>query len=77
MSDLKLIKKIENIFQNIIKKKANSKSNNRNTKGWDSLNHVKLILSLEKNFKIKFALSEFDQLNSFSNIKKIIKSKIK
>ena len=65
MSDLKLIKKIENVFQNIIKKKANSKSNNRNTKGWDSLNHVKLILSLEKNFKIKFALSEFDQLNSF------------
>lgn len=77
MSDLELIKKIENVFQNIIKKKVNSKSNNKNTKGWDSLSHVKLILSLEKNFKIKFALSEFDQLNSFSNIKKIIKSKIK
>ncbi len=77
MNDSVLIKKIENIFQNIIKKKINSKSNSKNTKGWDSLNHVKLILSLEKNFKIKFALSEFDQLNSFSNIKKIIKSKIK
>ena len=77
MNDSVIIKKIENIFQNIIKKKINSKTNSKNTKEWDSLNHVKLILSLEKNFKIKFALSEFDQLNSFSNIKKIIKSKIK
>lgn len=77
MKDNNLNKKIEKIFSNIIKKKINLKSSNKNTVGWDSLNHVKLILSLEKNFKIKFALSEFDQLNSFASIKKIIKSKIK
>ena len=77
MNDNYLNQKIEKIFLNIIKKKINSKSTNKNTKNWDSLNHVKLILSLEKNFKIKFDLSEFDQLDSFLSIKKIIKSKLK
>ncbi len=69
-------KKIEKVFLKIIKTKITLNSNNKNVKKWDSLNHIKIVLSIEKEFNIKFALSEFDEINNIKNLKKLIKSKI-
>ena len=69
-------KKIEKFFLKIIKTKITVNSNNKNVKKWDSLNHIKIVLGIEKEFNIKFALSEFDEINNIKNLKKLIKSKI-
>ena len=76
MNDNLIFKKIEKIFVKIVNTKINLDSSMKNTKKWDSLNHVKIILAAEKEFKIKFALSEFNDLNNVKNLKKLIKKRL-
>tara|TARA_B100000989_G_scaffold264374_1_gene216756 strand:- start:2293 stop:2538 length:246 start_codon:yes stop_codon:yes gene_type:complete len=46
-----------------------------NNPSWDSMNHLEILLSLEKNFNIKFSQNEISKLDSFTNIIKIIERK--
>jgi acyl carrier protein len=64
--------KVQNIFERIFKKKINEfeKLEFNKTKNWDSLKHIQLIISLEKEFNIKITTSEVEKLTSY---KKIIK----
>ena len=49
--------------------KINNETSIKNTPQWDSINHVRLVLSLQERFKIIFDNSEIANL---TNIKKII-----
>jgi acyl carrier protein len=64
--------KVQNIFEKIFKKKINEfeKLEFNKTKYWDSLKHIQLIISLEKEFNIKITTSDVEKLTSY---KKIIK----
>jgi acyl carrier protein len=64
--------KVQNIFERIFKKKINEfeKLEFNKTKYWDSLKHIQLIVSLEKEFNIKITTSDVEKLTSY---KKIIK----
>ena len=64
--------KVQNIFEKIFKKKINEfeKLEFNKTKYWDSLKHIQLIISLEKEFNIKITTSYVEKLTSY---KKIIK----
>lgn len=42
---------------------------------WDSLTHVKLIMELEKTFSVEFEMKDFEQLDSFDSILKVIQEK--
>ncbi len=42
---------------------------------WDSFNHVKLILSLEETFDIKFDVEEVMELNKVGDIISAVKNK--
>lgn len=35
---------------------------------WDSLNHINLILAIEQEFSVKFALGELDELKNVGSI---------
>ena len=48
-----------------------------NFKSWDSLAHLNLMLTIEKKFKIKFALNEMYELRSVKEIIKVIEKKQK
>ncbi|MFZ1084440.1 MAG: acyl carrier protein, partial [Terracidiphilus sp.] len=43
--------------------------------GWDSLAHIRLILTIEKTFKIKFSTSEIGKLENVGDLVAIIKAK--
>jgi acyl carrier protein len=43
--------------------------------GWDSVNHVRLILSAEREFKVKFAASEVIGLKKLGDFTKLIAAK--
>ena len=44
---------------------------------WDSLKHIQVVLSLEKFYKIKFDVNEYNELTSFNNIIKLLRKKKK
>jgi acyl carrier protein len=43
--------------------------------GWDSLTHIRVILTVEKAFKIKFFTSEIGKLENVGELVKLIKAR--
>jgi acyl carrier protein len=43
--------------------------------GWDSLTHIRLILTVEKAFKIKFSTSEIGKLKNVGDLVALIKAR--
>lgn len=43
--------------------------------GWDSLTHIRLILTVERAFKIKFTTSEIGKLENVSDLVGLIKTR--
>ena len=43
--------------------------------GWDSLTHIRLILTIEKAFKIKFSTSEIGKLENVGELVALINSR--
>ncbi len=43
--------------------------------GWDSLSHIRLILTIEKAFKIKFSTSEIGKLENVGELVALIKAR--
>jgi acyl carrier protein len=43
--------------------------------GWDSLTHIRLILTIEKAFKIKFSTSEIGKLQNVGELVALIKAR--
>ena len=66
------INKIQNVFEKIFKEKINNfeKLEFNKTKKWDSLKHIQLIVSFEKELAVKIKTSDVEKLTSY---KKIIK----
>ena len=63
------IKDILNTIIKVPRKKIDSSFSHKSSKKWDSLNHVKIIMALESNFKIKI---NPDQAVEMMTYKKII-----
>tara|TARA_B100000767_G_C19420506_1_gene391759 strand:+ start:289 stop:528 length:240 start_codon:yes stop_codon:yes gene_type:complete len=71
---------IENEVINIISKETKIKltKNNKDTKTvlqfrWDSLQHIKIIIAIEKKFKVKIGISEVDKLHDIKSIINFLK----
>ncbi|WP_038909353.1 acyl carrier protein [Dickeya oryzae] len=43
---------------------------------WDSLQHIRLVLSVEKNFKIKFTAAEVGALKNVGEFVALVRSKL-
>jgi acyl carrier protein len=43
--------------------------------GWDSLTHIRLILTIEKAFKVKFSTSEIGKLENVGNLVALIEAR--
>ena len=68
MSEKKIIEIIKKYIKN---KNFDSKTNLSSIKGWDSLTHLNILISIEKICKVNFKINE---INKFKNIGDIIKS---
>jgi acyl carrier protein len=78
---MKLKTSLDNELKKIFKKelKINVEKNSKiyDSIKWDSIGNFNLLLSIEKIFKIKFNAQEFNNLNSFKEIRKVVAKKIK
>jgi acyl carrier protein len=43
--------------------------------GWDSLTHIRLILTVQKAFKVKFSTSEIGKLENVGDLVELIKTR--
>ena len=61
MNREKVFDEVQNIFRDIFDEEQliiNDSTNSDDIEDWDSLNHINLVSSIEREFKIKFALGE-------------------
>ncbi len=47
-----------------------------NTEGWDSANHIQLVIALEEEFSISFDVKEFEAMLSYPDIMDMVQSKL-
>ena len=73
---LKVCKIFDDIF-NLKKIKLKKLTNANDISNWDSINNLKLIIVLEKEFKIKFDPDEIVEINNVGELIKSIEKKIK
>jgi acyl carrier protein len=45
--------------------------------GWDSLNHIRLVLSVQKAFGVKFSALEISKLSNVEDLVRLVEAKIK
>ncbi len=44
--------------------------------GWDSLNHIRLMLSVQKAFGVKFSAQEISRLKNVGDLVELVKAKL-
>ena len=71
-----LIKNLKDVFKKELKINVHIKNKIYDFKSWDSLANFNILLACEKKFKIKFTVREFNSINSFKGILKVVKKKI-
>ena len=68
MDKEEILKKVQDIFKDVLEDEDIELSYNTTSndiEGWDSINHIILIVEIEKEFNFKFKLEE---MRSFKNI---------
>jgi len=48
----------------------------KNVPGWDSFNHVNLIINIEEEFSVRFSNDEVGGMQNVGNLKKLLASKV-
>ncbi len=68
MSKEDILQRIQDVFRDIFNDDSlniNKETNANDIEDWDSLHHIRLVLSVEKEFKVKFSM---DELQTFKNV---------
>ncbi len=72
----KRVKLVMTDILNIPEELINQDTVSSNTDGWDSGNHIQLIVALEEEFAISFDVTEFESMLSYVDILKLVKAKV-
>ena len=79
MNVKEVIKIIEPIFKDILRDenlKINKDSNAYNIDGWDSLNHILLVVGIEEKMKVRFTSGEISNYNNVGEMCEAIVEKL-
>lgn len=79
MEEPQILARLTNIFRDIFDEgsiEAVPELSVKDIEGWDSLAHIRLILTIEKVFKIKFATSEVREIEKVQDIVSVIKARV-
>jgi acyl carrier protein len=78
MDEPQIFARLEEIFQDVFDEdsiKVTPDLSAKDVDGWDSLAHIRLILTIEKTFKIKFSTSEIGKLENVGDLVTLIKAR--
>jgi acyl carrier protein len=77
MNETLIYEKLTGIFQDVFDDDSIRVTSNLTAKevdGWDSLSHIRLIVTVEKAFKVKFSTSEIGKLEKVGDLVKLIEA---
>jgi acyl carrier protein len=70
------IKEVMAIVLNIDAQKIDDDTSKDNTPGWDSANHINLVLALEDEFAVSFEVAELEMMVSYFDIVAVVGAKL-
>jgi acyl carrier protein len=79
MDEAQIYARLEQIFQDVFDEdsiKVTPELSAKDVDGWDSLTHIRLLLTVEKAFKIKFSTSEIGKLENVGDLVKLIQARV-
>jgi acyl carrier protein len=79
MDEPQIYQRLTEIFQDVFDEdsiEVTPKLSADDVDGWDSLTHIRLILTIEKAFKIKFSTSEIVKLENVGDMVALIQGKV-
>ena len=79
MDEPQIYQRLTEIFQDVFDDdsiEVTPKLSADDVDGWDSLTHIRLILTIEKVFKIKFSTSEIGKLENVGDLVALIQGKV-
>lgn len=74
-----VLQTLQSIFRDVLDQPdlvITPESNAHNVPDWDSLAHINLVSSIEKHYKIKFALGELQELKNVGDMIDLIRKKL-
>jgi acyl carrier protein len=78
VDEAQIYERLTQIFQDIFDDDSISVTPELSAKdvdGWDSVTHIRLMLTVEKAFKIKFSTSEISNLNNVGDLVTLVKAR--
>jgi acyl carrier protein len=78
MTGNEMLKKLEGIFRDIFDEedlKISNETTAEDIEDWDSLAHINLVVAIEKEFNVKFALGELQLLQNVGDMVELILKK--
>jgi acyl carrier protein len=78
MTESQIYARLAEIFQDVFDEDSiqlTPELSAKDVDGWDSLTHIRLILTVEKAFKVKFSTSEIGQLQNVGDLVALIKAR--
>ena len=79
MDEPQIYQRLTEIFQEVFDEdsiEVTPKLSADDVDGWDSLTHIRLVLTIEKAFKIKFSTSEIGKLENVGDLVALIQAKV-
>jgi acyl carrier protein len=78
MDEPQIYVRLTQIFEDVFDEdsiKVTPELSAKDVDGWDSLTHIRLILTIEKALKIKFSTSEIGKLENVGDLVKLIQAR--
>ncbi len=78
MESIEIYRRLAVIFRDVFDDKAMAlrpELTADSVREWDSLNHIRLVLAIEKAFQVRFAASEIGRLRNVGDFVELIQSK--
>jgi acyl carrier protein len=78
MQDTEIYSKLTDVFHDVFDDdtiEVNPELTAKEVDGWDSMTHIRLILSVERAFKVKFTTSEIGALKKVGDLATLIRER--
>ncbi len=79
MDETKIYAQLSEVFESVFDDDSielNPALTAKDVDGWDSLTHIRLLLTVERSFKVKFSTSEIGKLENVGSLVALIQTKL-